>query len=281
MPRPPATLNRRLVSLSSNGRTEYWRVAWREIADRPVLGGGAGSYERYWLRDRRTAYDTRNAHSLYLETLAELGPVGLAFLVVALTLPLAAMMRIRGELATAAAAAAYAAFLAHAALDWDWQIPAVTLAALSCGGALLVCARRDNPGALVSGRALSAALAALLPLAAFAIVVQVGNSALARSSSAASRQQPVRAERLARTARDWTPWSSQPWQSLGEAQLAAGDLGDAQDSLRHAIRLDRTDWSAWYDLAEASSGVGRVRALAEAARLNPLSPEVAALRSGG
>jgi len=279
----PATggdLNRRLVSLSSNGRTEYWRVAWREVADRPVLGGGAGSYERFWHRDRRTAYDARNAHSLYLETLAELGPAGLAFLVAALAIPFAALMRVRGELATAGAAAAYAAFLAHAALDWDWQIPAVTLAALSCGAALLVCARGDNPGTRLSGRALTAALAALLPLAALAIVVQVGNSALARSISAANRQQPAQAERLARTAHDWAPWSSQPWQSLGEAQLAAGDLGDARGSLRHAIRLDRTDWSAWYDLAEASRGNGRERALAEAARLNPLSPEVAALRSG-
>jgi len=281
LPSTGGDLNRRLVSLSSNGRTEYWRVAWREAADRPVLGGGAGSYERYWHRDRRTAYDARNAHSLYLETLAELGPVGLALLVAALAVPFVALVRARGQFATTGAVAAYAAFLAHAALDWDWQIPAVTLAALACGAALLVSARGDDAGTPVSGRARTATLGVLLPLAAFAIVVEVGNSALAKSVSAANRQQPAEAERLAGRAHDWAPWSSQPWQSLGEAQLAAGDVGGAQRSLRHAIRLDRTDWSAWYDLAEASRGPARERALAEAARLNPLSPEVAALGSGG
>jgi len=36
-----------------------------------------------------------------------------------------------------AAAAAYAAFLVHAGLDWDWEMPVVVVAALSCAGALV------------------------------------------------------------------------------------------------------------------------------------------------
>ena len=63
-----------------------------------------------------------DAHSLYLETLAELGLVGLALLVLALAPPLVAGFR--GV--EAAATGGYVAFLIHAGLDWDWELPAVT-----------------------------------------------------------------------------------------------------------------------------------------------------------
>ena len=280
----PATggdLNRRLVSLSGNGRSEYWRVAWKEVASHPFLGGGAGSYERFWHRERRTTYESRNAHNLYLETLAELGPIGLALLAAALGVPFVALLRARGRPATTAAIAAYTAFLVHAAVDWDWQILTVSLAALACAAAVLVSARAEGAAATVSGRRRTVALVLLVPLAAFAIVAEVGNSALARSVSAANREQPTLAERLARRAHRWAPWSAQPWQRLGEAQLAAGDLGGARRSFDHGVELDRTDWSLWYDLAEASTGPARAAALAQTSRLNPLSPEVAALRGGG
>jgi O-antigen ligase len=270
LPANGGDLSRRLVSLSSNGRSEYWRVAWREVVAHPWLGGGAGSYERYWHRGRRTAYEARNAHNLYLETLAELGPVGLGLLLVALGLPFAALPRVRGQPAAVAGGAAYAAVLAHAAIDWDWQLPTVTLAALACGGSVLISARPNRAGSAVSGRARVVALGVLLPLVAFAIVTQVGNSALAGSVAALDRQGPASAARLAVRARDWAPWSSQPWQRLGEAQLASGNAAGARRSFRHAISINPTDWSLWSDKADAESGASRREALARAARLNPL-----------
>lgn len=278
LPQSGGDLNARLVSLSSNGRSEYWRVAWREVVSHPFLGGGAGSYERFWHRDRRTVYETRNAHNLYLETLAELGPVGLLLLVALLATPFIALLRARGRPALAATTAAYTAFLVHAAVDWDWQILTLGLAALACGAAVLVSARAERPAATLSGSRRAAALLLVIPLVALAIVIEVGNSSLARSISAANRGQTRPAERLARRARHWAPWSAEPWQRLGEAQLAAGDLDHARESFDHAIKLDRADWTLWYDLAEASAGPARSAALAQASRLNPLSPEVATLR---
>lgn len=272
LPQNGGDLNRRFISLSSNGRSEYWRVAWREVVAHPWLGGGAGSYERYWHRDRRTAYEARNAHNLYLETLAELGPLGLALLLVALGLPFAAFLRVRGEPAAVAGIAAYTAALAHAAIDWDWQFPAVTLAALACGGAVLITARPDRAARATSGRLRGVALGLLLPLVVFAIVTQVGNSALAGSVAALDRQDAASAARLAGRAQDWAPWSAQPWQRLGEAQLAAGDRAAARRSLRHAISLDPTDWTLWNDVAQADSGAARRDALVHAAELNPLGP---------
>jgi peptidoglycan/LPS O-acetylase OafA/YrhL len=37
----------------------------------------------------------------------------------------------------AAALGGYVAFLIHAGLDWDWELPAIVVAALACGAAAL------------------------------------------------------------------------------------------------------------------------------------------------
>lgn len=126
-------------------RPAYWRVALADAAQHPVLGSGAGSFDDVWLTDRPIAANVRDAHSLYLEALAELGPVGLLLLLAALTFPLAAIRRARGASVVPAAAAGYCAFLAHAGLDWDWEMPATTLAGLACGAALLASARPATP----------------------------------------------------------------------------------------------------------------------------------------
>ena len=61
------------------------------VRDEPLLGTGAGSFEAHWFRERSVAFHARDAHNLYLETLAELGPVGLALLLATLALPLLAL----------------------------------------------------------------------------------------------------------------------------------------------------------------------------------------------
>ena len=123
-------------------RPSYWRVGWHEYRDNPALGSGAGTYVRFWGGTQSpTGRIALDAHNLYLETLAELGPVGLALLVAALALPLLAIRR--GGAATVAGAA-YVAYLVHAGIDWDWEMPAVTLAALGCAAALLVSQREGQ-----------------------------------------------------------------------------------------------------------------------------------------
>ena len=62
-----------------------------------VLGSGAGTYEQYYLQHRTSGLKVRNAHNLYLETLADLGPVGLLLLIAGLVTPLVAGIRARGE----------------------------------------------------------------------------------------------------------------------------------------------------------------------------------------
>jgi O-antigen ligase len=117
-------------------RASYWAVAWHEYQAHAVLGSGAGTYARYWRTERPIPVRVQDAHSLYLETLAETGPLGLLLIAVALATPLTVAIR-RGAPGVLALAPAYVAFLVHAGIDWDWEMPVVTLVGLLCGAALL------------------------------------------------------------------------------------------------------------------------------------------------
>ena len=81
---PPATsadLNSRLASFSGSWRSNMWRAAWHDYEAHPWLGSGAGSYDRYWDRNRDISYSVRDAHSLYLEQLFSGGIIGLGLFV--------------------------------------------------------------------------------------------------------------------------------------------------------------------------------------------------------
>jgi O-antigen ligase len=146
------------------------------VEEHPILGSGAGSYGLYWLRYRPNPSFAQDAHNLYLETLAELGPLGLGLLLAALAAPLVGA-RAHGDPLAATAAGGYAAFLVHAGVDWDWEVPAATLAGLFCAAALLV-AGRPATTAPVSGRGRIALLAPTLALLVFA-TVRVARSGIA------------------------------------------------------------------------------------------------------
>jgi O-antigen ligase len=127
-------------ALPHGDRGAYWRVAAHDVRQHPLLGSGAGSFAAVWEDSSRarTGVSVRDAHNLYLETLAETGPFGLALLLGALGLPLALTRRVWDAPLGPSLAAAYLAFLLHAAVDWDWEIPAVVLTGLACAAAVVV-----------------------------------------------------------------------------------------------------------------------------------------------
>jgi O-antigen ligase len=155
-------------------RSLYYHVAWREFAAHPLLGSGAGTFGRYWVLWGPVGEwgGALDAHSLYLETLAELGPIGLCLLLAFLLYPLRRTLAHRSLPYVPAAAGATITFLVHAGLDWDWELPAVVVAGLSCAAAVAFAEpeRGDEQGApRLPTAARAAALACALLAGAAAI----------------------------------------------------------------------------------------------------------------
>jgi O-antigen ligase len=170
-----ATVAAAAVTGLTQPRASLWGVAWHAFASHVAGGSGAGTFALAWIRSglAATRGGALDAHSLYLETLAELGAVGLVLLLAFLALPLARISRLRTGNAPIAAGA-YVVFLVHAGLDWDWEMPAVVLAGLCCASVALASGEVEPKPAAPTRRALIVMLA--LVLAALSI-------AGARSSS--------------------------------------------------------------------------------------------------
>jgi len=136
----------RLTSVQSN-RYDYWRVALRSFGDHPLLGEGSGGFRVVWLRERPFRESVRDAHSLYLETAAELGLAGLACLLAFFAGIAAGAVRARRRAGpgTAPAIAGLATWALHAGLDWDWELPALSLLALVLAARLLATIEPDAP----------------------------------------------------------------------------------------------------------------------------------------
>jgi hypothetical protein len=141
----------RLRSLQSS-RYDYWRVALDSFAGQPLRGVGASGFRVEWQRERNLPESARDAHSLYIETAAELGLVGV-LLLGALFAGVAGAARralARAPAMAAGPAAALTAWAFHAGLDWDWELPAVTLPAIALSG-LLIALGDDGPGQDAAG----------------------------------------------------------------------------------------------------------------------------------
>jgi O-Antigen ligase len=128
----------RLGSVESR-RYDYWRVGLEAYADYPLRGAGAGSFRVEWLRERPVSEGALEIHSLPLEMLTELGIPGLLGLVMLAGGVAVAGRRALGRHPVLAPGpcAACAVWLLHAAIDWDWQLPAATLPAIVAAAALV------------------------------------------------------------------------------------------------------------------------------------------------
>jgi hypothetical protein len=152
----------RLGSLQTN-RYAYWRVALADgFAKHPVEGVGAGGFAAIWLRYRTIPERVRVAHSLYVETLAELGLVGFGLLVVCFVGVGAGARKVHrtAPATTAGAIAALVTFASHAAVDWDWEMPALTLVAIALAGLVLAAA---EPGERIAQPAIGATVEEPVP----------------------------------------------------------------------------------------------------------------------
>jgi hypothetical protein len=136
----------RLGSIDTN-RYRYWEEAGSTFAEHPIAGLGSGGFLVEWMQVRNRGDASGDAHSLYLETAAELGLIGVAFLLMFLVGAAGAAVRLYridpgGATGLVAALAAWAF---HAGLDWDWEMPGVTLPALLLVAATISWSEQRDP----------------------------------------------------------------------------------------------------------------------------------------
>jgi O-Antigen ligase len=274
-------------------RYDLWRVALDDAGEDPVLGDGGGGFQYTYLQKREVRLQTaRDAHSIELETLSELGVPGLLLLLAALGgAGLGAFKARRLRSATngdapsrldapaaglaAAALTCGAYWLAHTSVDWFWPYPAITAPVLALLGAACGAAMRTPSAAgprrfrpWITAAAVVLALSAVPPFLSERYV----NDAYAEWRSDLNRAYDDldRAQAL-------NPFSDSPLLAEGAIADAAGDRRRALAAFREAQDKRPEEWATHYLLAEllAEEQPEMARAELERAReLNPLSVEV-------
>ncbi len=284
-----ATLSDRLTSASSDGRTDLWRVALKAFRTEPIRGSGAGTYEFDFYRYRKpSSLPVVDAHNLYLQTMAELGVVGLVLLVGTLLAILAALARhLRGpdRAMYAALLGAMVAWLVHAGVDWDWQMPVVTAWVFAVGGAAM--ARRPVADGVDSADSQSGGLVligaptysrirvpmavALLLTAVTPLLLMLSEGHLQRAATAFSSGNCPHAESEAISAINVLSVRPEPYQIIGYCDLSQGRVQDAVAAMTMAVRQEPRSWEYHYGLAIADSyaGIDPRPALRTAQRLDP------------
>jgi hypothetical protein len=277
----------RFESASGNGRYQYWSAAKDGFQSEPLDGIGPGTFEYWWAQHGSIPGFVRDAHSLYFETLAELGAVGLALLLAALAVPVVAGLRrirrarLEERYWLAAAGGAFAAFLVGAGIDWLWELAVLPVAFLLLAAAILggggstddlSVARRPAPSI-----PFRVGVAAIAIVALAAIAIPLAGTAKVRDSQLAIRDRnPGAALSSARDAVSVQPYSASA--SLQEALVLElqGDLNGAAAAATDATSDEPTDWRTWLMLSRIEAERGDARASAadyrRARSLNPRSP---------
>jgi tetratricopeptide (TPR) repeat protein len=262
-------------------RYQFWRVAANENSAKPLTGTGSGTFEYWWARKGDGSDTVRDAHSLYMQTLGELGIAGLALLAAFLLTILVgggrrALRAGPGERTRLAAAlAGCTAFCLTAAFDWVWQIPVLPAALLLLAATLVTgSSAPDRPAAPRLPLRLAFAVAAVAAIVAIAI--PLASTSLVRQSEAQARAGDLPAAlRAARSAQNVQPGAASP--RLQEALVLElqGELAPAAAAARAATEREPTNWRTWLVLsrieAERGRAVAAVRDYRKARSLNPHS----------
>jgi hypothetical protein len=272
----PNDLRQRLTSTVDNGRVDNWRVAldgWRENR---LHGTGAGTYRLTWERYRPAPPVRMNdGHSLYLETLSELGVVGLALIVVVLgTLLVGGLRRLGGpeRHAHAMFVAGGAMLCLHAGVDWDWEMPALFVWFFGAGGVVLA-ARRGRLGEFGRTPRIAASIAVLV-VAITPGLIGLSQLSLNRAADAFAVRDCPTAIDAALTATERFGTRPEPWRILGYCDARLGDYALARRAMDAARDRDPNNWQLAYGQAivYGVSGLDPLPYAREAVRLNPLDP---------
>ncbi len=289
----------RYGSLSGENRYTYWTVANEQSAHSRLHGTGPGTFQLLWDPHAPVYSPVINAHSLYVETLAETGIVGAALLEIMFVLVLIAGVRATmtqdptTRTRAAAVLAALAAFMVGASVDWLWQLPVLPAAFMLLAAAVLAPSRtpvsirrrlagetaappvsRPRRAATAIGRGGVIVLAAAC-LIGIAVPLAAGSD-VRSSQNAAAGGDLTAAVADARSAIRVEPGAASPYLQLALVLELRHDLPPAVAAARHAIRDESQNWANWLILsrleAEDKHPAAAISDYRRARSLNPQSP---------
>jgi hypothetical protein len=264
----------RLTDPANNGRLPLWRVALDIYDTQKLRGAGAGAYQQYYPRYRTQGYYVVDTHSLYLQSLAELGVVGFVLiLIVVLGMlgGLASRIRGRGRALYAALFAVALAWTVHQAIDWDWQMPAVTLGVFVLAGLALARPRDGKIG--LSGLPAWRTLVALgwLVLAVAPLLVSTSYARLQRSGEELKHGECAKAREESLSSLSLSAKRPQAYAIIGICDLQQGFAQAAVPAMSEAASLEPESWEEqfWLAVARAGAGLDPHSAIRRAIELNP------------
>jgi O-antigen ligase len=268
----------RLTTVGGN-RIHYWRTAVQGFRDERLRGDGAGTYQLYWDKHRPVGEVVRDGHSLYLEVAAELGIVGCVLLGGALIpLLVGTLWRARGHQRALYGAifAAGSAWALQAGVDWQWEMPAVTLPIL----ALLAASVAAKPPELTNGEVLSRGARVVISMGW--LVLAVGPALLVISDGRilqATRAYNDRNDCSGASALSLSSLSvlanrPQPYELLGYCNVERGFPVSAMQAMQKAVQQDPHNWRYRYGLsiAQGAAGLDPRPEARLAVALNPRNP---------
>ena len=274
----------RLGTVAGESRYQYWKAAVREMETRPLAGTGSGTFEFWWTRHGDGSGQVIDAHSLYMQTLGELGLPGLillaAFLLSLFVAGISGLLRCGGDerAARAAGLAACTAFCVTATFDWTWQIPVLPFCFLILASTLLAAGPRTEAraGGTASRWLLRGGGAALAIAALAAIAIPLASTSLTRESQTDARDgNSAAALTAALSAENVQPDAAGPRLQAALVLEAQGKIGQAAAAAGAAAEQEPDNWRNWLVLsrlqAERGNARGAITAYRRARTLNPYS----------
>jgi hypothetical protein len=266
-------------------RARYWREAFDIHATEPWLGSGAGAYATVRTRFRDDTLTVRHAHGYVVQTLADLGWIGLIVSLLAAAAWLLAAARATGvrrkdrglpydaeRIGMLTLVVVALVFAAHSAVDWTWFVPANAGVAVLCAGWVVgrgpLRARLERPEGPPGPDATPWPHASRLarlgqrvpPLRALAVLTVVAIALAAawtafqpvravHAGDAAfdrlDQGQPEAAADIARIATERNPLSVDPLFELAAIEEASGRTQEAEAALARAVELQPANAEAW------------------------------------
>ncbi len=301
-PLPPNDTPGRLTSAGSV-RARYWKEALDVFKAHPVLGTGARTYGTAHLRYRSETLEVRDAHGYIVQTLSDLGAVGLIVTLALLGAWAAAAGRAthpfdrrwRGwrwrrdphpepytpeRIGMLAMLCLVVTFGVHSFADWTWFVPGTACVALICAGWL---AGRGPlgvaSGAAAAGtpRRTSRGAGRVDDLGASARRIGERARAGLREPAGRARAAIALATLLAALLAAWAQWQPARSYEAAQAALLTSDHAQAIALAGTAVSRDPLSVEARETLAAVQQSAGREAAaratLAEAVRLQPSNPQ--------